>query len=57
MFTYIYTDIYTSSHFSSTRREQQSVRWHAFMEQCSTHSGGGVPEIQMVVQFTAWIKR
>lgn len=53
---HIYISIYIPSHFSLTRRAQQSLRWHAFIEQHSTDSGGRVLEIQMVVQFTAWIK-
>lgn len=63
MYEHIYTDTYIYIYlyiyhriFSLTRRAQQSLRWHAFMEQHSTHSGGRVLEIQMVVQFTAWIK-
>ena len=52
---YIYLYIYHRI-FSLTRRAQQSLRWHAFIEQHSTDSGGRVLEIQMVVQFTAWIK-
>lgn len=39
--TYIYIYIYTIAFFSLTRRAQQSLRWHAFIEQHSTDSGEG----------------